>query len=80
MTVHDLMSTFAQIGIPVSGQRALARVVAYLYDDCRKIDPSSFVDSMLAKFCQIYGHNVAPDTLEEVAEKLPKEFRDMYHI
>lgn len=77
-TYQELIHSLSKIGLPIGASRTFARIIAYLYHECDSGNVSEYIDSVLAKLCQIYDKGKVQEELDEIRVRIPKRIQDIY--
>ena len=75
---HELMKSLAKIGLPISARVIFAKTMAHLIDHRDCVDPLEYIDSVLAKFCEVYKNDIDPDDLDMIQKNLNIKFHEIY--
>lgn len=75
---HELMKSLAKIGLPISARVIFAKTMAHLIEHRDCVDPLEYIDSVLAKFCEVYKNDIDPDDLDMIQKNLNIKFHEIY--
>lgn len=66
--------------IPTNAAVNFTRIYAFLTATIKEDNLSAFIDSILSKFCVIYGNEIDQDELSEIIQNLPEEMKQFYDL
>ena len=75
---QNIMQLLEKFELPVVAKRNFVRTMAYFIENKKIIDPEEYIDSVIAKYCEIYKKSIEPEIIDEIREVLNKNIKLIY--
>lgn len=75
---QNIMQILEKFELPVVARRNFVRTMAYFIENRKLINPEEYIDSVIAKYCEIYKKSIEIEVLEEIQGTLNKRIKEIY--
>ena len=74
----ELNNILMHLDFPLIARENIIGLVRFYDDNCKSVDPTMLIDSLVVKFCSIYRTTVPEEILSSIIDTLPEEYTSLY--